>query len=144
MTVIRRRTFLRIAGLGAAAVGLSTISLYATSFEQTTVDLITNQFSFLKLDMAGVRQFAADYHASQDANKTLYVRTKMRLYDLFKVDSDRSQLVRTITTLYLVSTDFFQNKMDESKIVRYRSLYNPHKTPCANPFSSLYYPPAVS
>jgi len=141
---MRRRNFLRIAGLGTAAVVLPTISVYSTSFEQTTADLIMNQFSFLKLDMAGVRQFAADYCTAVDTNKTLYVRTKMRLYDLFKIDSDRSQLVRTITTLYLVSTDFFNNKMDESKIVRYKGLYNPYKTPCANPFSSLYYPVAVS
>lgn len=141
---MRRRNFLRIAGLGTAAVALPGISVYATSLEETTSGIIMNQFSFLKLDKAGVRQFAADYCAAADTNKTLYVQTKMKLYDLFKVDSDRSQLVRTITTLYLVSTDFFQNKMDESKVVRYQSLYNPHKTPCANPFSSLYYPPAVS
>ena len=141
---MRRRNFLKVAGLGTAAVALPTVGAYSTPLEKTTADIIMNQFSFLKLDKKGVQQFVADYYQLEGTSRSPIARLKMKLYDVFKVSSDRSQLVRGITTLYLVSSDFFQNKMDESRIVRYKGIYNPYKTPCANPFSSLYYPPAVS
>ena len=141
---MRRRNFLKIAGVSAAAVALPSAGAYALSLENATVGVIKNQFSFLKLDEKGLRQFVADYYTLEGTSKTLFARTKMKAYYLFKVDSDQSQLVRTITTLYLISTNFFQNRMDENKIVNYQGLYNPHKTPCANPFSSLYYPPTIS
>lgn len=54
--------------------------------------------------------------------------TKYRIY--------RSQIVG----LFLLSTNFFANKMDPKKPVRFGIIYNPYFTPCANPFSNLHYP----
>ena len=141
---MRRRNFLKIAGLSAVAGALPSAAAYSLSLEDALVGVIKNQFSFLRLDEKGVRQFVADYYATEGASKTLLAQAKMKAFCLLKLDSEQSQTVRGITTVYLISTDFFQNKMDESRLVKYQGLYNPHKTPCANPFSSLYYPPAVS
>ncbi|MEQ8361803.1 MAG: hypothetical protein RIF39_08920 [Cyclobacteriaceae bacterium] len=47
----------------------------------------------------------------------------------------RSFIVRN----FLLSTDFFLNKMDSKKKLRYIGLHNPYRRPCSNPFSNGYY-----
>ncbi|MBO3270927.1 hypothetical protein [Hymenobacter defluvii] len=137
-----RRKFLKIAGLGAAAVALPSLGAYAISLNEATAGVILHQFRFLNLDRKGIDQFVQDYYKQEGSSKSALAQVKMRGYYMLNINSDQSQLVRTITTLYLLSTDFFQNRMDEGKLVRYQGIYDPYKTPCANPFSALYYPPA--
>lgn len=48
----------------------------------------------------------------------------------------RSKIIGT----FLLSTDFFVNKMDESKTLTYISFFDPYRRSCGNPFSNLYYP----
>ena len=148
---MRRRKFLQLAGLGSAALAVPTAGIAATSIEDAVAGLILNEFSFLKIDREGLNQFVADYHrANTDyhqamgARKQFFLNIKTKVYYFLRVTSDQSELVRAYTTMYLLSTDFFQNRMDESKEVKYLGLYNPRKMPCANPFSSVYYPPALS
>ncbi|WP_375418915.1 hypothetical protein [uncultured Hymenobacter sp.] len=141
---MRRRNFLKIAGLGTAAIAVPAVAATSGSTVKATAGIILHEFRFLKLDQAGVEKFVEDYYQLTGGGSTLTTKLKTKAYYLFKIDSERSQLVRTITTLYLLSTDFFQNRMDESRKVKYLGWYNPHKTPCANPFSSIYYPPAVA
>lgn len=137
-----RRKFLKIAGLGAVAVALPSLGAYAVSLNEATAGVILHQFRFLNLDRKGIDQFVQDYYKQEGSSKSALAQVKMRGYYMLNINSDQSQLVRTITTLYLLSTDFFQNRMDEGKLVRYQGIYDPYKTPCANPFSALYYPPA--
>ncbi|UOR06567.1 hypothetical protein MUN82_05585 [Hymenobacter aerilatus] len=137
-----RRKFLKIAGLGAAAVALPSLGAYAVSLNEATAGIILHQFRFLNLDKEGVDQFVLDYYKQEGSSRSAFAHVKMRGYYMLNINSDQSQLVRTITTLYLLSTDFFQNRMNELKLVRYQGIYDPYKTPCANPFSALYYPPA--
>ena len=131
-----------MAGLGAAAVALPSIGAYAVSLNEATAGVILHQFRFLNLDKKGVDQFVQEYYKQEGSSRSAFTQLKMKGYYMLNIDSDQSQLVRTITTLYLLSTDFFQNRMDERKLVRFHSIYDPYKTPCANPFSALYYPPA--
>jgi hypothetical protein len=137
---MRRRSFLQLLGLGTAAVVVPTVGVSSASVENALAGIILNEFHFLKIERKGVEQFVADYYRMTGANKQFFMNVKTKAYYFLKVDSERSQLVRTLTQLYLMSTDFFQNRMDESKEVKYLGWYNPHKTPCANPFSSIYYP----
>lgn len=46
-----------------------------------------------------------------------------------------------IVTSFLLSTDFFINKMNPNLPVHYVGLYNPYKTSCTNPFSNLHFSP---
>ena len=143
---MRRRNFLQLVGLGTAAVAVAvpTVSMAASSVENALAGIILNEFSFLKLDRKGLDQFVADYYRMPWANKHFFMNIRTKAYYFLNINSDQSQLVRNCAHLYLISTDFFLNRMDESKEVKYLGWYNPHKTPCANPFSALYYPPAVS
>ena len=141
---MRRRSVLQLLGLGTAAVAVSAVGINAISVENALAGIILNEFSFLKIDRKGLDQFVADYYRMVWANKNVLTNAKTKTYYFLEVKGDQSKLVRTFAQLYLLSTDFFQNRMDESKEVKYLGWYNPHKTPCANPFSALYYPPTVS
>lgn len=138
---MRRRKFLQIAGLGAAAVAVPSISVYSASLEEATAGIILNQFGYLKINREGLAQFVTDYYKA-NGSTSLTMQLKTKFYYFFNVDPDRSKLVKDLATSYLLSTDFFQNRMDESKEVKYLGWRDPHKAPCANPFSFLYYPPA--
>ncbi|HTN07993.1 hypothetical protein [Agriterribacter sp.] len=55
-----------------------------------------------------------------------------------KYTVDRSRIVGD----FLLATDFFNNKMDTKKPVKYIDVYDPYQKPCSNPFSNLFYPDA--
>ncbi|WP_152267915.1 hypothetical protein [Agriterribacter humi] len=55
-----------------------------------------------------------------------------------KYEIDRSRIVGN----FLLSTDFFINKMDATTPVKYIGIYDPYQKPCSNPFSNLFYPDA--
>lgn len=48
-----------------------------------------------------------------------------------------------ITGHFLLSTDFFMQKMDPNQQVQYTQFYNPYRQACYNPFSTHYYPEKV-
>lgn len=41
---------------------------------------------------------------------------------------------------FLLSTDYFTNKMNSTERVTYIAFYNPYKQPCSSPFSTIFYP----
>ncbi len=42
-----------------------------------------------------------------------------------------------IVSSFLLGSDFFQDGADRSKPVRYQGLWDPYRTPCANPFAKF-------
>ncbi len=141
---MRRRNFVKLASLGTAALALPAFVAYSASTEHALAGIIINELHFLKLNPKGVNEFVAEYCRLSGDLKQSTMKMKVKAYYFLKVDAERSQFVRTLTDKYLMSTDFFRNRMDESKEVNYLGLYNPHKTPCSNPFSAIYYPPVLS
>jgi len=140
---MKRRSFLKLGGLaGVALVAVPSLGFVSTSMKEAAVGIITKEFSYLKLDKKGVEQFVSDYYGNQ--NGPLNTQLKLKSYYFLGVQSDRSGLVDDLTRRYIISTDFFLNKMDESKPVNYLGMYDPYTRPCAHPFSSMYYPPVVS
>lgn len=141
---MQRRNFLKLAGLGGAGlIAIPSLGAYTISVEDATAGILFNQYDYLKLDPNGVKQFVTDYYKSAHADTTWLRQLKTKICYLTKLDSEQSGTVESIMQLYLLSSDFFQNRMDESKEVKYIAIYNPHRTPCANPFSSMYYPPVA-
>lgn len=137
---MKRRNFLKLTGLVAVGTAaLPSLGLASVSTEDAMAGLIKNEFNYLKLDEEGLNQFVVDYlhqHYHSSVNKM-----KLRTLYFLNYTSTQSQLVSQLTRRYILSTDFFRNRMDESKPVTYVGLYNAYKMPCANPFSSLFYPP---
>jgi len=129
---MKRRTFITIAGLGGALAMFASAKIFFTPFEDSVVKLLRRELHFLKLDEAGVRVFAKEYSAIQDRRYKLILKA----YHVFGVSSSRSGKVHQLVSNYLLSSDFFTHKMDESRVIKYVALYNPFVRPCAHPFST--------
>lgn len=135
---MKRRSFLRLAGLGTAVVALPGFAFFYASPEKSAVQLIMNKFHFLKIDRKEVELYVSDYFKKHPVNESIPWKMKIKMHRYLDFETIRSQ---NLLNGFLPSTDFFFNKMDESKEVKYVALYNAHQRPCANPFSSMYYPP---
>jgi hypothetical protein len=138
---MRRRNFLKLAGAGtAAAVALPAVWYKATSLHEAAAGIITHELGFLKLEPKGVARFVDDYLKDPWSR---FTAAQVKPYYFLRTGDDKSN-VADMTSKYLLSSDFFMNNMDEQKTVQYLGLYNPYRSPCANPFSSLHYPDVVS
>lgn len=129
-----------LAGAGTALLAIPGMAFMAASYTEAAKGLILNELDYLKPEKAGVEQFVQEYALSMTPNFPIKIRS---LY-MVRASASQSKLVNDMVQDYLLSTDFFRNRMDEQKPLKYLGLYNPYKTPCANPFSNLYYPPQVS
>lgn len=144
---MKRRNFLKIIGAGSvlAAAGFWGLS----SFDSSIKDIILEDTEGLHLKEETIDRFLADakkevFWHEYDFTKKGFIVAHTWLGSGFlpyklKYCHYRSKIVGT----FLLSTDFFLNKMDEKKPIQYRGFYNPYKQACSSPFSSLYYPQAT-
>ncbi len=139
---MRRRNFLKIAGAGTAAVVALPAGWYvATSVQEAAAGIITHELSYLELEPEGVARFVDDYLKDPLSQ---YTPAKLKAYYALRTGADASMMVADLTRKYLLSSDYFINKMDEHRTVQYLGFYNPYRSPCANPFSSIHYPDVLS
>jgi hypothetical protein len=137
---MKRRYFL-LSGL-AGVCGLVGWRYACSSDEAAIVKVLYKKLGYLKLDEAGVRQFARDLAAAKiissshlritDAAGALYTHPN------FSADNRFDEVVRhgedRVVTQYLLSSDFFKNNADQMRTVRYISYYDP-MVACGNPFA---------
>lgn len=114
----------------------------STSTKEAAAGIILNELDYLKVDRKEVERFVEDFYReyNEKHKNTLYTQVQTKALYLVKSGAEDSELVSLLVYGFLASTDFFKNKMDLSKPVTYTGLYDPYKTPCANPFSFIYYP----
>jgi hypothetical protein len=133
---MKRRKFLKYLGLGSTVLAVPGFTYASNNFTKSLIGLIKNDLSYLNLDEKGLEAYAKDVLSSNlEPNKL-----KIRILYLFRVTSNNSYTVEKLSKHYLLGSDFFRNKMDETKTVYYTGLYNPFKVPCSHPFNHLYYP----
>jgi hypothetical protein len=137
---MKRRYFL-LSGLGALC-GVVGWRFIQSSDESAITKVLHKRLDYLRLDEAGVRRFARDLMANQflssgrlrviDAAGPLYTRLALnahnRLDDGIRHGEDR------LVTQYLISSDFFANGADESRIVHYVGYFDP-TAGCNSPFA---------
>ena len=145
--MMTRRGFL-IGGLVAVAVAGLGIVAFGRSAAQTHIaNEVRRRLSFLKLDEAGLQQFAHDQVSVLLAKRPTWNRLKYHFLNVFTKSFskyDRSSDTRTrsqrttdaFASTYLLSSDFFRNGADVSQTVLYVSFYDP-MVPCGNPFARL-------
>ena len=129
---IKRRKFLFIAAAGTVVTALASTKFLTTSFEDSAEHLIKKELRFLKLDDQGIRAFLNEYGAARDR----YYKLILKSYSILGIDSSQSGKVHQLVSTYLLSTDFFVNNMDESRIIKFVGLYDPYLRPCAHPFAN--------
>jgi hypothetical protein len=137
---VRRRTFL-LASAGAL-VGTLGIRFGFSSDSAAIAKIIRKRLPYLKIDDEGLRQFASD-SVRQKLAKSLRIRTIDAAGDLyFRVTlspgSNLGDKIRhtedRVVTQFLLSSDFFINKADTNRTVRYVAYYDP-MVACGNPFA---------
>jgi hypothetical protein len=138
---MRRRTFL----LSGAAVisALAAWQYFGANVVDVIQMIVRKRLDYLALDPEGLERFAHDMAA-------LHINSKARLqtvsflrpaYVRFPLSSGHNRfayLLRhgedRIVSTYLISSDFFVNGMNESRVVSYLGLPDPLRA-CGNPFA---------
>lgn len=137
---MKRRKFLTFIGVGTG-VALIPPGLYlvSPSVKKYAVQLIKDELHYLKLEPGSVEQYVEDYFKADDNKIMVNVRWKIFYY--LGITWQKSDQVAELIKYYLLSTNFFINKMDERQPVKYLGMYNPYISPVPNPYSYILYPP---
>jgi hypothetical protein len=150
--MIKRRSLLAAAGaaVGAAAVtasGLLGLAYARSTQEETIAAIVYKRLAYLKLDAAGVQQFARDFAARRllSGARLRLVGMLWPLYRRLPLDQSGARLgailydrvdhaEERIVSTYLISSDFFLHGADQSRVVCYRGCYDALTHACGNPF----------
>lgn len=138
---MNRRKFLVLAGVSTGCLVIpASVYFMSGSVNKYACLLIEKQLQYLKLEEGSVEKYVNDYFLnSNDA----VLRLKWKTMYYLNTTWNESNTLKDLIKYYLLSTDFFINKMDESKVVNYLGLYNPYKSPIPNPFAYTLYPPSA-
>ena len=132
-----------LSGIAAAAALGAWPVLFGRRAPEVIAMILRRRLDYLELDPDGVRQFARDI-------ATLNVISRSRLYLLaviapayshFSLSSGHSNIAYAlrhgedrIVSTYLISSDFFINGSDTTRVVRYLGMLDPLRA-CGNPFA---------
>ena len=147
---MKRRNFIGLIAGATAGVAVGTY-LFTESFDELAKKIIIKDTSTLNIDPSELNRFFEDVKKHKVWDRIFPYSHKQLIKWHYYVDNPlfglpyavnykayRSKMVGT----FLLSTDFFLNKMNNAKSIRYRALFDPYQFPCSNPFSNLYYPGA--
>jgi hypothetical protein len=118
---MRRRDFLALLGavsVGAAAgtFGLGYVVTYRVLGQDEVVEYLRRRFAYLTISGEDLDRFAAEFGR--------------------KYGEVSGLTLPGLNTVFLLSTDFFQNGADDSRPTRFVRLYDP-QSGCPNPFAVL-------
>ncbi|MDH7460403.1 twin-arginine translocation signal domain-containing protein [Chitinophagaceae bacterium 26-R-25] len=141
-----RRKFLKLTAGGILALGAGYVGVKSFSpFRKVIIDILYEDLKGLKIKQGDIEKFADKaaevnpWHFNAKKQKLMAAYGPIKWMPLpFKKEY---KLYRDdVVSRFLLSTDFFTNKMDESKEIAYMgAIWGPYSTPCLNPFSSMFY-----
>lgn len=142
---MKRRAFV-LAGVGAASAWVAW-QLVGGNAEETVAMVVRRRLDYLKLDSEGLRRFSREMVALHAISNTkMHVLSGIRsAYTRTRLSSGNNSLAYMlrhgedrIVSAYLISSDFFANGADVSRVVKYHGMLNARRA-CSNPFAR---PPA--
>lgn len=139
---MKRRHF--IAGAVAAVTALAGWRVLQSSDYDAIVAILEKRLAYLKKDPEGVKAFArAQAAAHQISSAKIRVVSILRpLYSRIALDSENRFTngihhgEERVVSAYLLSSDFFLNGADETRVIKYIGMYDPLRG-CGNPFARL-------
>jgi hypothetical protein len=148
MAKLSRRKFLAGALGGLAVLVATPYAFYHWRFGRPTsiiVAILKRRVGYLNTEAGSFERFAPEYVEYKREHKAALARlsaislpfTYVTLYRWLPMGHPLRRLEDNVVTQYLLSTDFFLHEADESREVKYLSFYEPHLTPCRNPFAHL-------
>lgn len=127
-------------GVGTGSVVIpASFYFFSPTIREYALLLIKRELAYLKFAEGSVEKYVGDFFES--AQNDLMSKLKWKAMYFVRVGTEQSTTLSELVKYFLLSTDFFINKMDEQRIVHYLGLYNPYKSPVPNPFSFTLYPP---
>ncbi len=144
-----RRNFIKLSIAATALAPVAYLGYQAMlPFQKTIQNILIKDLAGLKVKSEDIDKFAAQ--AAQE-NPWGFSGSKVKFISFYNSIHNQwlplpfkykyEQYRADIVGRFLLSTDFFINKMNESKDITYIGIiYSPYKTPCSNPFSAAYYP----
>lgn len=138
---MQRRVFL-LSGLGALSAGAAWL-YFGSSPAEAIAMVLRKRLDYLTLDPDGVRRFAIDLLAKNGiSGAKIHVLSAMRpAYASNSLSSGNNELAYMlrhgedrIVGSYLISSDFFINGADQTRIVKYLGPLDSRRA-CANPFA---------
>ncbi|PWS29208.1 hypothetical protein DHW03_05130 [Pedobacter yonginense] len=135
-----RRKFLILTGVAIGGVAIpSSVFFVSNSVKKYAVLFIERELDYLILEPGSVVKYVDEYFTQTN---NLLERVKWKAMYYLHVGWQKSDQILELIKYYLLSSDFFINKMDESKMVKYLGLYSPYKSPVPNPFAYTLHPPS--
>lgn len=143
-----RRQFLKLSFSALALSGLSTLFLQPKSRLQKLIeDILSNDLKGMKVQFADIEIFA---QKTAETNPWVFDSYKWKFIYLNNLIETKwlplpykykyTQYRAEIVGRFLLSTNFFKNKMDETEPILYEGvIYSPYQMPCGSPFSVNYY-----
>lgn len=142
----RRRVLL--AGLGVlGALGLGAWGFGRMGAEAEIIAVLRRRLSFLHLDAEGLHLYAKD-QVTALLSKRLPTWNRLRYHfksavapsfaRYYRSADTRSRIARaedSLVSTFLLSSDFFRNGADESRVVKYLALYDPMRACTGDPFA---------
>jgi hypothetical protein len=141
---MKRRTFIRTGILLSIA---AVIGVLIPSFQKTIAKMVQKTTTDLKLKSDSIDQFMKEANEEQFWSKfslskkiLLVVHGNVGFSKYLPLHNKFLLYKNQIIGHFLLSTDFFLNKMNTEAEINYSGFYNPYKQPCYNPFSANFYP----
>lgn len=143
---MNRRKFLKAGILTIISALLATWII--PSFKQTVYKIISTDCAKLNVNPDHIDQFIQDAYQDKfwdrfNMQKKLIIIffTYLSFTKSFMPYFNKYIMYRgQITGQFLLSTNFFINRMSVNETIEYVQFHNPYKQPCNNPFSNLFYP----
>ena len=140
---IKRRTFLK-----ASIVGISSIAsgwAILASFNIVIHNIIERYTTGMPLENGLIAEFIKESDKAQlwrrfNLRKRVFITAHYVTNEKLPYRHKYVQIRDEIVGIFLLSTDYFYNGNQPDIAISFTSIHNPHRKPCSNPFSSLYYP----
>lgn len=142
---MKRRKFLGILSLGTAGAVIGVTAL--PDFNKIVKRIIEQDTKELNIEEGAIGKYLKDAHERKIFDKYNFAKKEfIRIHYFLDAPmvpmpyrSKYTQYRSEIVGHFLLSTNFFFNKMDTTKAIKYESIYDPYFRPCSHPFSNLFY-----
>lgn len=144
MKKLSRRGFLISSAALLAGGGLATFVSWKTSKEtDILVAILKHRLGTLDIEAGAFEKFSIEAMQQSDVKKKELkllgtfsaVYSVITPYSLLPIEHPLRRLENSTVSNFLLSTDFFQNKADTTRKVKYLGFYDPYNRPCTNFFN---------
>jgi len=141
--VSRRGFLISSAALSAGAALAAFVSWKNSKETDILVAILKNRLGTLNVEAGAFEEFSIEaiQQRRSDKNELKLFGTFSAIYSLvapysiLPMDHPLRRLENSTVSNFLLSTDFFQNKADTTRKVKYLGFYDPYERPCTNFFN---------